>query len=56
LIEANTMSLHQLAAYSRMKLALSDLSVPEAHYRFITLAVKQPRKNVIFENISGQLK
>jgi hypothetical protein len=56
LIEANTMSLHQLAAYSRMKLAVSDLSVPEAHYRFITLAVKQPRKNVIFENISGQLK
>jgi hypothetical protein len=56
LIEASTMSLHQLAAYSRLKLALSDLSVPEAHYRFITLAVKQPRKNVIFENISGQLK
>lgn len=56
LLESNTMSLHQLAAYSRMKLAVSDLSIPEAHYRFITLAVKQPRKNVIFENISGQLK
>lgn len=54
LLQSNTASFYQLAAYSRMKLAISDLSLPEAHFRFLCLAVKQPRKNVLFENISGQ--
>jgi hypothetical protein len=49
------MGLHQLAAYSRLKLAISDLSLPEAHFRFLALAVYQPRKNVILDNITGQL-
>jgi hypothetical protein len=56
LLQSNTMGFYQLAAYSRMKLALSDLSLPEAHFRFLCLAVKQPRKNVLFENITGQIK
>lgn len=55
LLQSNTASFYQLAAYSRMKLAISDLSLPEAHFRFLCLAVKQPRKNVLFENISGQI-
>lgn len=55
LLQSNTASFYQLAAYSRMKLAISDLSLPEAHFRFLCLAVKQPRKNVLFENITGQL-
>ena len=55
LIQGNTMSLHQLSAYSKLKLAINDLSLPEAHFRFLCLAVKQPRKNVLMENISGQL-
>ena len=55
LVQSNTMSLHQLSAYSKLKLAINDLSLPEAHFRFLCLAVKQPRKNVLMENISGQL-
>lgn len=55
LLQGNTMELRQLAAYSKLKLAINDLSLPEAHFRFLCLAVKQPRKNVLLENISGQL-
>lgn len=55
LMQSNTMELRQLAAYSKLKLAINDLSMPEAHFRFLCLAVKQPRKNVLLENISGQL-
>jgi hypothetical protein len=54
LMQDDTFSFHQLSAYSRLKLAQSDLSLPEAHFRFLCLAAKQPRKNVIFENINGQ--
>lgn len=55
LIQGNTMGLHQLSPYSRLKLAVSDLSLPEAHFRFLCLAAYQPRKNVLMENIEGQL-
>jgi len=55
LLQGNTMSLHQLSPYSRLKLAVSDLSLPEAHFRFLCLAAYQPRKNVLLENIDGQL-
>ena len=55
LIQSNTMGFHQLSAYSRLKLAVSDLSLPEAHFRFLCLAAYQPRKNVLLENIDGQL-
>jgi len=55
LIQANTMGLAQLAPYSKLKLAVSDLSLPEAHFRFLSLAAYQPRKNVLVENITGQL-
>jgi hypothetical protein len=55
LLQANTMGLAQLAPYSKLKLAVSDLSLPEAHFRFLSLAAYQPRKNVLIENITGQL-
>lgn len=55
LLQSNTMSIAQLAPYSKLKLAVSDLSLPEAHFRFLCLAVYQPRKNVLIENITGQL-
>lgn len=55
LIQANTMGMHQLSPYSRLKLAVSDLSLPEAHFRFLCLAAYQPRKNCLLENIDGQL-
>jgi hypothetical protein len=49
------MSLYQLAPFSSLKLAVSDLSIPQALYRFVCLAVFQPRKDVILDNISAQL-
>ena len=55
LVQANTWGLHQLSSYSRLKLAISDLSLPEAHFRFLCLAGYQPRKNVLLDNIDGQL-
>jgi len=55
LIQGNTMTLAQLAPYSKLKLAVNDLSLPEAHFRFLSLAMYQPRKNVLLENITGQL-
>jgi hypothetical protein len=54
LMQDDTWEFHQLAPYSRLKLAISDLSLPEAHFNFICLAGKQPRKNVLLENINGQ--
>ena len=53
LIQGDTMAMMELAPYSRLKLAVTDLSTPEAHFRFCTLAVKQPRKNVLLDNITG---
>lgn len=55
LLQTNTLEVAQLAPYSRLKLAVSDLSLPEAHFRFLSLAALQPRKNVLIENITGQL-
>jgi hypothetical protein len=55
LIQTNTLGLAQLSPYSRLKLAVSDLSIPEAHFRFVALAAYQPRKNVLVENITGQI-
>jgi hypothetical protein len=51
LIEGDTMAVAELAPYSRLKLAVTDLSQPEAHFRFLTLKVVQPRKNVLVDNL-----
>lgn len=53
LVQDDTMEIAELAPYSRMKLAVSDLSDPEAHFRFCCLKVTEPRKNVLVENLSG---
>src|SRR5271165_5673669 len=55
LVQGDTMEMAELASYSRLKLAVSDLSLPEAHYRFVTLAVLQPRKNVLLDSLTGGL-
>jgi hypothetical protein len=47
--------IRQLAPYSRLKLAVSDLSMPEAHFRFLGLAVPTPRKFVLIDNVKGTL-
>jgi len=51
LIQDDTMELKEMAPYSRMKLAVSELAQPEAHFRFVTLAVTEPRKNVLVDNL-----
>jgi hypothetical protein len=53
LVQGDTMVMKELSAYSRLKLAVTDLSTPEAHFRFCTLAVTQPRKNVLIDNLKG---
>jgi hypothetical protein len=55
LVQGNTWGIHQLSPYSRLKMAINDLSLPEAHFRFLCLAGYQPRKNVLIDNITGQL-
>lgn len=51
LLEDDTMEIQELAPYSRLKLAVTELSQPEAFFRFLTLCVKQPRKNVLLDNL-----
>lgn len=51
LVQKDTMVVKELAPYSRLKLAVTELSTPEAHFRFATLAVLQPRKDVLLENL-----
>lgn len=53
LLQSDTMEGREMAPYSRLKLAVTDLSIPEAHYRFLTLTVTQPRKNVLVDNLVG---
>jgi len=53
LVEGDTMNFFELSPYSRLKLAVTQLDIPEAHFRFVTLAVKQPRKNVLLDNLKG---
>lgn len=51
LLESDAAVVKELAPYSRLKLAVSELSMPEAHFRFLTLAVTEPRKNVLLDNL-----
>jgi hypothetical protein len=53
LVQGDTMAMKELAPFSRLKLAVTDLSMPEASFRFCTLAVMQPRKNVLLDNLLG---
>lgn len=51
LLQDGTMGLKELAPYSRLKLAVTQLDQPEAHFRFLTLAMFEPRKNVLIDNV-----
>lgn len=53
LLQGDVMELKELSPYSRLKLAVSDLSEPEAHFRFCTLAMFEPRKCVCLDNLRG---
>ena len=51
LLQKDTMGMKELAPYSRLKLAVTELSQPEAHFKFSCLALYQPRKNVLIDNL-----
>lgn len=51
LVQGDTMAIKELAPYSRVPLAVTDLTKPEAHFRFCCLTVYQPRKNVLIDNL-----
>jgi hypothetical protein len=51
LLQEDCWGMHELAPYSRLKLGVQDLSMPEAHYRFLSVAGYEPRKNVIVDNL-----
>jgi hypothetical protein len=53
LSQKDTMAIHQLAGLTKMKLAVTDLSLPSAVFRFLCVATYQPRKNAILSNIEG---
>ena len=55
LVQSDTMDMPELSPYSRIKLAVSDLSTPEAHFKFCSLRVTEPRKDVLIENLKGDL-
>lgn len=55
LVQGDTMGMKELAPYSRQKLAQTDLSIPEVHFRFCCVAVYQPKKNVLVDNLIGSL-
>lgn len=55
LIQKDTMHMGELSGFKKLQLGISQLSINNAYYRWTTLAVEAPRKNVIIENIQGQL-
>lgn len=55
LYQGDTMDMAELAPYTKMKLAVTDLSTPEAHFRFCTVRVYDPKKNCLIDNLRGSL-
>jgi hypothetical protein len=55
LIQKDTAHLGELSGFKKLQLGISQLSINNAFYRWVTLAVEAPRKNAIIENLQGQL-
>lgn len=51
LLEEDTMMVKELAPFSRLKLAVSQLAQPEAFFRFLSFGMTAPRKNVLIDNL-----
>lgn len=51
LVQKDAWEYRELSPYSRLQLATVDLTVREAHFRFVTLVGTKPRMNVIIDNI-----
>jgi len=56
LLQKDTFNIAQLSGFAKQELAITDLSLPAAYYRFLAVCGKQPRKNVLIDNINGQLQ
>lgn len=54
LMQADSFEARELAGFTRKRLAEVDLATPEAFYRFLCIAAKLPRFNVILDNLVGQ--
>jgi hypothetical protein len=55
MIQADTHEIAELASFQSMDLAVSNLSSPKAFFRFLCVGSKQPRKNVLIDNIAASL-
>lgn len=55
LLDKSGMEINELAPYSELKLAVSELALPQASFRFLCISDATPRKSVIVDNIDGQL-
>lgn len=51
LLEDETMEIKELAPFSRLKLAVTQLAQPEAFFRFLAFGMLAPRKNVLIDNL-----
>lgn len=54
LVDFESMDFAELAPYSKIKLAVAALNLPEAHLRFLALRVFKPRVNVLVDNLIGR--
>lgn len=55
LVSKDTFEFAELCPFSRLKLGLNQLALPEAFFQFTTLKVTEPRKNVIIDSLKGTL-
>lgn len=55
LLQEDGAAMKQLAPYSRLKLAVTELSSPECNFQFSTLVVYKPRQYVLIQNIRGNI-
>lgn len=51
LLDTDTLVVKELAPFSRLKLAVTELSTPEAFFRFLTLGATAPRMNVLIDSL-----
>jgi hypothetical protein len=55
LLQMDTMEQAELASFSSLDLAVSNLSMPKAFYQFLCIGAKQPRKNVLMDGVSASI-
>jgi hypothetical protein len=51
LVQDDGFEIKELSPFSRLKMAVTDLSQPEAFFRFLTLGATAPRKSVLVDNL-----